>query len=141
MGAGKCSALRAVFGVTVIAMLSLCESIVMATRKHSYSCAKAQLSHGLTNMPVYSSTNWSLPTEHNGHTQSSGRSSKAVPGSIPFSGSPTAGSYTYPQTSHTYFFIGVFYRLNIWRKGNTYSCIFKNLTVSFHIFFGLLGVS
>ena len=36
----------------------------------------------------------SLPTPQSGHTQSSGRSAKAVPGSIPFSGSPTAGSYT-----------------------------------------------
>lgn len=47
----------------------------------------------------------SLPTPHNGHTQSAGRSSNAVPGAIPLSSSPTAGSYTYPQITHTYFFI------------------------------------
>ena len=47
----------------------------------------------------------SLPTPHRGHTQSAGRSSKAVPGSIPLSGSPTAGSYSYPQTMQMYFFI------------------------------------
>ena len=55
----------------------------------------------------YSSTgeNSSLPTPQSGHTQSSGMSSKAVPGAMPPSGSPTAGSYTQPHTSHTYFFI------------------------------------
>ena len=42
----------------------------------------------------YWAENWSLPTEHSGQTQSSGRSSNAVPGSMPFSGSPTAGSYS-----------------------------------------------
>ena len=36
--------------------------------------------------------NWSLPTLHSGHNQSSGRSSKAVPGLIPLSGSPSSGS-------------------------------------------------
>ena len=38
--------------------------------------------------------NSSLPTPHRGQTQSSGMSSKAVPGAIPPSGSPTSGSYT-----------------------------------------------
>ena len=52
---------------------------------------------------VYAALNWSLPTPHNGHTQSDGTSSHAVPGCTPFSGSPAAGSYSYPQTSHTYF--------------------------------------
>ena len=47
--------------------------------------------------------NSSFPTPHSGHTQSSGRSSKAVPGSIPLSGSPSSGSYTYPQGPHSYF--------------------------------------
>ena len=43
---------------------------------------------------IYSTTssNWSLPTPQSGHTQSSGISSKAVPGAMPPSGSPTAGS-------------------------------------------------
>lgn len=39
-----------------------------------------------------SSTKSSLPTPHRGHTQSLGISSNAVPGAIPPSGSPTAGS-------------------------------------------------
>ena len=43
----------------------------------------------------YSSTEKSsLPTPQMGHTQSSGMSSKAVPGAMPLSGSPTSGSYT-----------------------------------------------
>ena len=46
--------------------------------------------------------NMSLPTPQTGHTQSSGRFSKAVPGAIPLSGSPTAGSYSYPHASQTY---------------------------------------
>ena len=50
----------------------------------------------------------SLPTPQSGHTQSSGRSSNAVPGAMPLSGSPTSGSYTYPQVSQTYFFIILF---------------------------------
>lgn len=51
---------------------------------------------------TYSWLKESLPRPHRGHTQSSGRSSKAVPAAMPLSGSPTAGSYTYPQASHTY---------------------------------------
>lgn len=39
-----------------------------------------------------SGSNWSVPTPQSGHTQSDGRSSNGVPGSMPFSGSPTAGS-------------------------------------------------
>ena len=39
-----------------------------------------------------SSSKCSLPTPHAGQVQSSGISSKAVPGAIPFSGSPSAGS-------------------------------------------------
>ena len=42
----------------------------------------------------YASTNTSLPIPQIGHTQSSGISSKAVPGAIPLSGSPTSGSYS-----------------------------------------------
>ena len=59
------------------------------------------------NFFFYSSTgeNSSFPTEQSGHSKSSGRSSKAVPAGIPASGTPTAGSYSQPQTSHTYFFI------------------------------------
>lgn len=53
----------------------------------------------------YASENISLPTEHKGHAKSSGRSSNAVPGSMPASGEPTSGSYSQPHTSHTYFFI------------------------------------
>ena len=45
------------------------------------------------------SSNWSLPTPQRGQTQSSGMSSKAVPGSMPPSGSPTAGSYTHWHTT------------------------------------------
>jgi hypothetical protein len=51
----------------------------------------------------YSGSNISFVTAQTGHIQSSGMSSKAVPGATPESGSPTAGSYTYPQTVHTYF--------------------------------------
>ena len=41
----------------------------------------------------YSCTEKSLfPTPQRGHTQVSGMSSKAVPGAMPLSGSPTAGS-------------------------------------------------
>ena len=36
----------------------------------------------------------SFVTPHSGHVQSSGMSSKAVPGAMPLSGSPAAGSYT-----------------------------------------------
>ena len=49
--------------------------------------------------------NWSFPTPHIGHTQSSGKSSNRVPGAIPPSGSPTSGSYTQSHTSQTYFSI------------------------------------
>ena len=44
----------------------------------------------------------SLPTPHAGQVQSSGMSSKAVPGAMPPSGSPSAGSYMYPQMMQTY---------------------------------------
>ena len=40
----------------------------------------------------YASSNISFPTAQSGHTQSDGKSSKAVPGAIPLSGSPTSGS-------------------------------------------------
>ena len=53
----------------------------------------------------YSATNTSFPIPQIGQTQSSGRSSNAVPGAIPLSGSPTSGSYTYPHGSQTYFCI------------------------------------
>src|SRR4030042_1425635 len=47
-------------------------------------------------------SNWSFPAPHTGHTQSPGNFSKGVPAFTPLSGSPTAGSYTYPHTEHTY---------------------------------------
>lgn len=48
---------------------------------------------GVYTSGVYgSSTKSSLPTPHTGQTQSAGISSKAVPGAIPESGSPTSGS-------------------------------------------------
>lgn len=40
----------------------------------------------------YASSNISFPTAQSGHTQSDGKSSKAVPGAIPLSESPTSGS-------------------------------------------------
>ena len=46
----------------------------------------------------------SLSNPQTGQTKSSGRSSQAVPGSMPLSGSPRAGSYSYPQ-GQTYFII------------------------------------
>lgn len=53
-----------------------------------------------------------LPTPQSGQTQSSGSSSNGVPAAMPLSGSPTAGSYSYPHTSQMYFFIVVeFYGL------------------------------
>src|SRR5512136_260583 len=64
---------------------------------------------------VYCFSNASFPAPQIGQTQSSGRFSNAVPAAIPASGSPFAGSYTYPQTVQTYlsifissFFFSVF---------------------------------
>lgn len=57
----------------------------------------------------YALTNNSFPTPHNGHFQSSGSSSKGVPGAIPLSGSPSSGLYSYPQTSQIYLSIGLFF--------------------------------
>src|SRR5512139_747210 len=56
---------------------------------------------------IYSSTSSNSPffTPQTGHSQSSGRLSKGVPGSTPPSGSPFSGSYTYPQTTHLHFFM------------------------------------
>jgi hypothetical protein len=53
----------------------------------------------------YSASNWSLDAPQTGQTQLSGRSSNLVPGLIPLSGSPAAGSYTYPHTPQTYRFM------------------------------------
>ena len=50
-------------------------------------------------------SNMSLPTPQMGQVQSSGISAKGVPGAMPLSGSPTSGSYSYPQGPHTYFLI------------------------------------
>jgi hypothetical protein len=41
---------------------------------------------------TYASTKSALGTPHTGQHQSSGKSSKFVPGAIPLSGSPSAGS-------------------------------------------------
>ena len=49
-------------------------------------------------LSTYSASNASLPSPHTGHTQSAGTSSHFVPGATPLSGSPFAGSYSYPQT-------------------------------------------
>ena len=58
-------------------------------------------------LSIYSSTKSksSLVTPQRGQDQSSGIASNGVPGAIPLSGSPTAGSYIQLQTVHTYFFI------------------------------------
>ena len=60
----------------------------------------------------YSSTTSksSFVTPQRGHDQSSGIASNGVPGAIPLSGSPTAGSYIQLQTVHTYFFIFLFFK-------------------------------
>ena len=76
--------------------------------KWNVGCIVENASHCLTpnQSSCYSTTlNSSFPTLQSGQTQSSGMFSKAVPGSTPLSGSPATGSYSYPQTSHTYFFI------------------------------------
>jgi hypothetical protein len=44
-----------------------------------------------------------LDAPQTGQTQSSGMSSKAVPGTTSLAGSPTDGSYSYRHTSHVYF--------------------------------------
>ena len=51
---------------------------------------------------IYASSKALLSRPQTGQTKSSGTSSQAVPGAMPQSGSPTAGSYSYPQ-GHTYF--------------------------------------
>jgi len=53
--------------------------------------------HGLPPLSGYadSFSNSLLGAPQRGQTQSSGKSSKGVPGAMPFSGSPSAGSYTY----------------------------------------------
>src|SRR5699024_517548 len=53
-------------------------------------------------LKVYSFVNWSLPTPQIGHKKSSGKFSKEVPGAMSLAGSPACGSYTQPQTVHTY---------------------------------------
>jgi hypothetical protein len=49
----------------------------------------------------------SLPRTHSGHSQSSGKSSKGVPGGTPLSGSPSAGSYTYEHALHCHFCMSI----------------------------------
>lgn len=57
-------------------------------------CIRSRLAEPAASGCGYSTTssNWSLPTPQSGQTQSSGMSSKAVPGAMPPSGSPTSGS-------------------------------------------------
>ena len=55
---------------------------------------------------TYASSKASLPSPQMGHSKSSETSSQGVPGAIPWLGSPTLGSYSYPQ-GQTYFFISV----------------------------------
>ena len=50
-----------------------------------------------------SGVKFSFPTWQIGQCQSFGRCSKVVPGGIPISGHPAAGSYMHPQISHLYF--------------------------------------
>lgn len=47
----------------------------------------------------------SFEAPHTGQAQSWGTSSNGVPGATPLSGSPVAGSYSQPHTSHLYFFM------------------------------------
>lgn len=82
------------------------------------------------------SLNSSLPTPQSGQAQSAGRSSNAVPGAIPLSGSPTAGSYTYPQTSQTYFFI---IALRLFRSRSLFSCCLGVFSLSRSSLLSLLG--
>ena len=60
---------------------------------------------GRKNVFYYIGSKSSLPAPQMGQTQSAGKSSKAVPGGMFASGSPFSGSYSYPQTVHSYFFI------------------------------------
>ena len=46
---------------------------------------------------TYSSSKTSLPSPQMGHSKFSATSSQGVPGAIPRLGSPTLGSYSYPQ--------------------------------------------
>ena len=67
------------------------------TRNQHYSQRNGYNPHTFDNEPfslheAYSGLKLSLPTPQTGHTQSSGISSKAVPGAMPPSGSPSAGS-------------------------------------------------
>jgi hypothetical protein len=55
---------------------------------------------------TYASSKASLPSPQMGHSKLSETSSQGVPGAIPWLGSPTLGSYSYPQ-GQTYFFISV----------------------------------
>ena len=70
---------------------------------HSLFCENFYFFH--LEFCTYTSENSSFPTEQSGQRKSYGTSSQAVPGAIPSSGTPTSGSYSHPQTSHTYFTI------------------------------------
>ena len=82
------------------------ENLDSETRKKKVLMSKKWSSETEPHLLIFSGNhallNMSLPTPQTGQTQSSGRFSKAVPGAIPLSGSPTAGSYSYPHASQTY---------------------------------------
>ena len=52
----------------------------------SYILLHGSLSIGFVVLPYSATENWSLPTEHKGHSKSSGISSHFVPGAMPPSG-------------------------------------------------------
>lgn len=68
----------------------------MTFKKQVMSCVIARWDYS-------AGLNSSFPTPQSGHSKSSGRSSNAVPGSMPISGTPTSGSYSHPHVSQTYF--------------------------------------
>ena len=51
---------------------------------------------------TYASSKASLPSPQMGHSKLSATSSQGVPGAIPWLGSPTLGSYSYPQGKHIF---------------------------------------
>ena len=79
----------------------------MPRQRKYIPAAKAKIAMTLISAIAHycSSSKNSLPTPHAGHVQSSGSSSNEIPGGIPFSGSPSEGSYMYPQTLQIYRFI------------------------------------
>ena len=62
--------------------------------QNSHGCATLKQVDNLFRSPLYITEKLSLLIPHKGQVQSSGSSSKGVPGAIPLSGSPFSGSYT-----------------------------------------------